>query len=101
VGVGVLRVTLQHAEARANSRITQQEPKGDVKTQRSNSLPANIRINVDEIYELRHWAKQLGVSIDQLRTAIEQVGPLIDAIRQHLKDEMNPNNSWYPRAGQP
>lgn len=94
---GCLELPLQHAEARANSRITQQESKGDVKTQRSNSLPANIRINVDEIYELRHWAKQLGVSIDQLRTAIEQVGPLVYAVCQHLKDEMNPSNQWYPR----
>jgi hypothetical protein len=52
---------------------------------------------VGEIYEVRHWAKQLGVSIDQLRTAIEHAGPLVDAVRQHLKDEMNPNNLWYPR----
>jgi hypothetical protein len=34
---------------------------------------------------VKHWAKQLGVSSQQLRTAIEQVGPLVDAVRQHLK----------------
>ena len=71
-----------------------------MKTQNSNSLLTQIRINVDEIYEVRHWAKQLGVSIQQLRAAIEQVGPLVDAVRQHLKDEIDPDNLWYPRAEQ-
>ena len=68
-----------------------------MKTQTSNPLLTNIRINVGEIYEVKHWAKQLGVSSQQLRTAIEQVGPLVYAVCQHLKDEMNPSNQWYPR----
>ena len=68
--------------------------------QSSATLRGSLRINVDESYEVRHWAKQLGVSIQQLRAAIEQVGPLVDAIRHHLKDEMRPDNPWYPRAGQ-
>jgi hypothetical protein len=72
-----------------------------VKTQDSNRLLGNLRINVGEIYEVRHWAKQLGVSIDQLRTAIEHAGPLVDSVRQHLKDEMRTDNPWYPRAGHP
>ena len=58
----------------------------------------NIRINADEYYEIKHWAKQLGVSIEQLRAAIEQVGPLVDAVRQCLKSKMDPDNLWYPRA---
>jgi hypothetical protein len=61
-------------------------------------LSGNLRINVDEIYEIMHWAKQLGVGVPQLRAAIEQVGPLVDAVRQHLKDEIHPDNPWYPRA---
>jgi hypothetical protein len=69
-----------------------------VKAQDSNSLLANIRINVDEPYEVRHWAKQLGVTVQQLSGAVEQVGPLVDAVRQHLKNEMRPDNPWYPRA---
>ena len=68
--------------------------------QSSATLRGNLRINVDESYEVRHWAKQLGVSIQQLRAAIEQVGPMVDAVRQHLKDEIDPDNPWYPRAGQ-
>jgi len=62
------------------------------------SLRANIRINVDEAYEVKHWARQLGVSIERLRAVIAQVGPLVDAVRLHLKDEMHPDNPWYPRG---
>ena len=69
-----------------------------MKPEYSPPLRGNLRINVDEIYEVRHWAKQLGVSIERLRAAIEQVGPLVDAVRQYLKGEMDPNNLWYPRA---
>ena len=65
------------------------------------SLRANIRINVDEPYEVKHWARQLGVSIERLRAVIAQVGPLVDAVRLHLKDEIHPDNPWYPRAEQP
>jgi len=61
----------------------------------------NIRINADEYYEIKHWAKQLGVSIEQLRAAIEQVGPLVDAVRLHLKAEIHPDNPWYPRDERP
>ena len=61
------------------------------------SLRANIRINVDEAYEVKHWARQLGVSVERLRAAITQVGPLVDAVCLHVKDEMHPDNPWYPR----
>ena len=71
-----------------------------MKPEYSTPLRGNLRINVDEIYEVRHWAKQLGVSIQQLQATIEQVGPLVDAVRHHLKDEIDPDNLWYPRAGQ-
>jgi hypothetical protein len=58
----------------------------------------NIRINADVPYEVRHWAKQLGVSSDQLRAAIVQVGPLVGALCLHLKDKIHPDNCLYPRA---
>ena len=69
-----------------------------MKPEYSTPLRGNLRINVDEIYEVRHWAKQLGVSVKQLRAVIAQVGPLVDAVRLHLKDEMHPDNPWYPRG---
>ena len=54
------------------------------------SLRANLRINVDEVYEVTHWAKQLGVSDLQLRSAITQVGPLVDSVSQYLKHQVVP-----------
>jgi hypothetical protein len=53
--------------------------------QGSHSLRANIRINVDELYEVRHWAKQLGVTEAQLLSAVAQVGPLVAVLTQYFK----------------
>ena len=46
--------------------------------------PKRSRINVDEDYELDFWSDQLGVSHDELKEAVKQVGPRADAVRQHL-----------------
>ena len=53
--------------------------------QGSHSLRANIRINVDELYEVRHWAKQLGVTEAQLLSAAAQVGPLVAILKQYFE----------------
>jgi hypothetical protein len=42
------------------------------------------RINVHEDYELRDWSKRLGVSPEELKKAVEQVGTSADAVRKHL-----------------
>ena len=42
------------------------------------------RINVHEDYELRDWSKQLGVTPDQLKAAVEAVGPTVAAVEKHL-----------------
>ena len=54
---------------------------------------ANLSINVNEVYEVTHWAKQLGVSNLQLIAAVEQVGPLVDAVRQNLNTKGVPDNA--------
>lgn len=46
--------------------------------------PDRNRINVSEDYEVRDWAKKLGVSEDELRQAVAKVGDRADAVRQHL-----------------
>lgn len=46
--------------------------------------PDRERINVNEDYEVRDWAKKLGVSPDDLKRAVQQVGDRADAVRQHL-----------------
>jgi hypothetical protein len=42
------------------------------------------RINVNEEWEVRHWTEALGVSREELERAVQQVGPSVDAVRQHL-----------------
>lgn len=42
------------------------------------------RINVNEDYELQYWTHALGVSADELRAAVNAVGPSAAAVRKHL-----------------
>ena len=42
------------------------------------------RINIHEEYEVRDWSKRLGVSPEELKKAIQQVGTSADAVRKHL-----------------
>ena len=42
------------------------------------------RINIHEDYELRDWSKRFGVSPDELKKAVQQVGTSADAVRKHL-----------------
>jgi Protein of unknown function (DUF3606) len=42
------------------------------------------RINVNEDYELRDWSKKLGVSPEELKKAVQQVGTSADAVKKHL-----------------
>lgn len=46
--------------------------------------PDRDRINVNEDYELQYWTKALGVSADELRAAVDAVGPVADSVRRHL-----------------
>lgn len=46
--------------------------------------PDRDRINMNEDYEVRDWAKKFGVSEEELRRAVAQVGDRADAVRQHL-----------------
>ena len=46
--------------------------------------PDRSRINVNEEYELRDWSKSLGVTPEELKRAVAQVGDRADAVRQHL-----------------
>lgn len=46
--------------------------------------PDRDRVNVNEDYELQYWTKALGVTADELRAAVEAVGPTAAAVRAHL-----------------
>jgi hypothetical protein len=43
------------------------------------------RINVDQDYELRQWSQKFGVTEDELRRAVREVGPMASAVEQHLR----------------
>ena len=42
------------------------------------------RINMNEEWEVRYWTKELGVSEEQLRKAVQTAGSSADAVRKHL-----------------
>jgi hypothetical protein len=42
------------------------------------------RINVEQDHELSYWSKELGVSREQLRSAVQKAGSLVKDVRQHL-----------------
>ena len=46
--------------------------------------PDDQRINVEQDHEMSYWSKELGISRDELRRAVEQAGPLVKNVRQHL-----------------
>ena len=51
---------------------------------RNTGSPDRDRINVNEDYELRYWSRELGVTPEELRAAVEAVGPTAEAVRRHL-----------------
>jgi hypothetical protein len=46
--------------------------------------PDRDRINLSEDYEVQYWTKTLGVSEEELRQAVKQVGSTFKAVREHL-----------------
>jgi hypothetical protein len=43
------------------------------------------RVNISEDYEVRYWAEKFGVTPEQLKAAVQKVGPLADAVERELK----------------
>ena len=43
------------------------------------------RINVNEDYEVRDWAKKFNVTPEALREAVKAVGSSAEAVERHLK----------------
>ena len=46
--------------------------------------PDDQRINVEQDHELSYWSKELGVSREELKRAVQQAGPVVKNVRQHL-----------------
>ena len=41
-------------------------------------------INIHEYYELEHWSKAFGVSVEQLKYAVKYAGASVSAVKQFL-----------------
>lgn len=42
------------------------------------------RINIHEPYEVTDWSKRLGVTPEQLKQAVKDVGPMADDVKKKL-----------------
>jgi hypothetical protein len=42
------------------------------------------RINTSEDYEVQYWTKKFGVSADELKSAVEKVGPMATDVEKEL-----------------
>ena len=47
--------------------------------------PDISRINTGEEYELRYWMKEFGVSVDELKRAVQKVGTSVVDVCLYLK----------------
>ena len=50
----------------------------------------DTRINPDQDHEVRYWSAKFGVSRDDLRRAIDEVGPIVKNVQQHLNISTKP-----------
>ncbi|PBJ84345.1 DUF3606 domain-containing protein [Lysobacteraceae bacterium NML93-0399] len=51
---------------------------------RQTGSPDRDRISLSEDYEVQYWTQALGVSADELRAAVDAVGPVAEDVRNHL-----------------
>ena len=42
------------------------------------------RINTREDFEVKHWSEKFGVSADELKRAVQKVGPMADDVARQL-----------------
>ena len=43
------------------------------------------RINTEQDYEVRYWTRELNISEQELRRAVQTVGSSADRVREHLR----------------
>ncbi len=44
------------------------------------------RVNVHEDYELKYWTQKFGCTAEELKAAVQAVGPSVKAVEQYLKN---------------
>jgi len=45
------------------------------------------RIDVTQESECRYWGEKLGVSVDKIREAVKQAGPIAKDVEHHLRND--------------
>ena len=60
--------------------------------------PDQDRINVNEEWERKDWAKDLGVSEDRLRELVKVHGPMVKDVKKALGKEANAGRVQSPPA---
>ena len=58
------------------------------------------RINVNQEHELRHWSQKFGVSPQQLKDAVRQVGDRADRVQEHLRGRAGAVDRNADRSGE-
>ena len=54
------------------------------------------RIDVNQDWELRYWSKELSVSADEIRSAVQAVGPSTDKVREYLRGRKDRPTRAHP-----
>jgi hypothetical protein len=49
------------------------------------------RININEPWELDWWSKELGLTRDRLRAAVQKFGNMADRVREETKKKKQPH----------
>ena len=57
-----------------------------VDDKRKRGRPDRSKINMSEDYEIKYWAKELGVTRAELHRAVDKVGNAAAAVRKELGD---------------
>ncbi len=52
---------------------------------RNRNAPDSQRINLNQEHEVRYWTQKFKVSRQDLRKAIEEVGPMASAVEERLR----------------
>jgi hypothetical protein len=55
-------------------------------TRRTGS-PDSRRINIDQEHEVRYWTREMNVSADELRQAVQAAGTSVEAVRDYLRNK--------------
>ena len=61
--------------------------------QKSIGNPDRQRINVNQDYEVRDWAKKFGVTAEELKTAVAKVGNQAADVESHFKNRKQQSTS--------